>query len=413
MKKIILLLFLLITIPCHARDLPCNRASCIRTDTTNFDGNLSNTDTRVQTALETLDDMSASGDITKVGDCESADCFDGTDGNTITGQPGAALNFVTAGVDEITFTPSSLMMTISSFGSTLLGNLDIDTTSEPGVSISMTSITGTDNQAIDIVGGEALGAEEHWTGIRIKPDDLDPGGVDTRIRGIAINMSDIDTTNTPESLDGLRIFMPVDEHALHIVEGTLRHDYTAGSEGIAHYTLYDAIIDVNGLAATSEIHALDIAVGEGTPAGDVVALGTHTHVAPVHQHVGTFSSPDQEGADSFAGVYDDSETDYIDGIDGIEIFVETVKEYRLLLVLRGEGLSDNIIDTDPQKIGIKPLQPISLSPDAEKTINLINQFLNKAEEIFLNWHAGCFSFMTEPVRWPAPRSAGGGTGNAT
>ena len=70
----------------------------------------------------------------------------------------------------------------------------------------------------------------------------------------------------------------------------------------------------------------------------------------------------------------------------VEIFVETVKEYRLLLVLRGEGLSDNIIDTDPQKIGIKPLQPISLSPDAEKTINLINQFLNKAEEILSDHH---------------------------
>ncbi len=70
----------------------------------------------------------------------------------------------------------------------------------------------------------------------------------------------------------------------------------------------------------------------------------------------------------------------------VEIFVETVKEYRLLLILRGEGLSDHIIDTDPQRIGKKPLVPISLSPDAEKTVSLINQFLNKAEEILSDHH---------------------------
>ena len=42
-------------------------------------------------------------------------------------------------------------------------------------------------------------------------------------------------------------------------------------------------------------------------------------------------------------------------IPGVEVFVETVKEHRLLLVLRGQGLSGKIIDTDPQEIGKKPL----------------------------------------------------------
>ncbi|MBW1941123.1 MAG: hypothetical protein JRI28_07145, partial [Deltaproteobacteria bacterium] len=86
--------------------------------------------------------------------------------------------------------------------------LTVTNTSEPALSISMTSITGTDNQAIDIVGGEALGAEEHWTGIRIKPSDLDPTAADTRIRGIASNLSEVDVSHIPESMDALRLVMP-------------------------------------------------------------------------------------------------------------------------------------------------------------------------------------------------------------
>jgi 2,3-bisphosphoglycerate-independent phosphoglycerate mutase len=35
-------------------------------------------------------------------------------------------------------------------------------------------------------------------------------------------------------------------------------------------------------------------------------------------------------------------------LPGVDVFVETVKEHRFLLVLRGEGLSGNLIDTDPQ-----------------------------------------------------------------
>jgi len=63
-KKLVstLLFILMFSSIVYARDIPCSRAKCIRTDTSNFDNILSNTDTRVQTALDTLDDMDA-GDI--------------------------------------------------------------------------------------------------------------------------------------------------------------------------------------------------------------------------------------------------------------------------------------------------------------------------------------------------------------
>ncbi len=38
----------------------------------------------------------------------------------------------------------------------------------------------------------------------------------------------------------------------------------------------------------------------------------------------------------------------------VEVFVESVKEYRFALVLRGEGLSGELTDTDPQQTGVPP-----------------------------------------------------------
>jgi 2,3-bisphosphoglycerate-independent phosphoglycerate mutase len=42
---------------------------------------------------------------------------------------------------------------------------------------------------------------------------------------------------------------------------------------------------------------------------------------------------------------------------GIEVFFETESEHRAVLVLRGDGLDDNVGDTDPQVVGVPPLAP--------------------------------------------------------
>ena len=70
----------------------------------------------------------------------------------------------------------------------------------------------------------------------------------------------------------------------------------------------------------------------------------------------------------------------------VDVFIETVKEHRLLLVLRGEELSGDIIDTDPQAIGKKPLQPKSLKSEAEKTVDLVEQFLDQVHKILADHH---------------------------
>jgi 2,3-bisphosphoglycerate-independent phosphoglycerate mutase len=68
-------------------------------------------------------------------------------------------------------------------------------------------------------------------------------------------------------------------------------------------------------------------------------------------------------------------------LPGVQIFVEPVKEYRLVLVLRGEGLSGDIYDTDPQQTGVAPLPAVAHSPAAERTAELANQWIAEAADI--------------------------------
>jgi 2,3-bisphosphoglycerate-independent phosphoglycerate mutase len=68
-------------------------------------------------------------------------------------------------------------------------------------------------------------------------------------------------------------------------------------------------------------------------------------------------------------------------LPGVQTFVEPVKDYRFALVLRGEGLSGEIHDTDPQKTGAAPLPAVAYSPAAERTAQLANQWIAEAARI--------------------------------
>ena len=68
-------------------------------------------------------------------------------------------------------------------------------------------------------------------------------------------------------------------------------------------------------------------------------------------------------------------------LEGVELFVEPVKEYRFLLVLRGNGLSGDVDETDPLEVGEMPLDPQPLSAKAEGTAQLVQQFVDQAGQI--------------------------------
>jgi 2,3-bisphosphoglycerate-independent phosphoglycerate mutase len=65
----------------------------------------------------------------------------------------------------------------------------------------------------------------------------------------------------------------------------------------------------------------------------------------------------------------------------VKTFVEPVKEYRFVLVLRGEELAGHIHDTDPQQTGVAPFQAIAYDSSAERTAKLVNQWISEAGQL--------------------------------
>jgi 2,3-bisphosphoglycerate-independent phosphoglycerate mutase len=90
-------------------------------------------------------------------------------------------------------------------------------------------------------------------------------------------------------------------------------------------------------------------------------------------------------------------------IPGIEVFIETVKEHRFLLVLRGDNLCGNIHDTDPQELGVIPLHPKAIKPDSENTISIVSQFIDQAHNILKDHHPANMVLLrgfSQMPKWP-------------
>ncbi len=68
-------------------------------------------------------------------------------------------------------------------------------------------------------------------------------------------------------------------------------------------------------------------------------------------------------------------------IEGVEIILRPGMEHRFVLILRGEGLGEEVKDTDPQKEGLPPYEPQALKKEAEKTARVLKIFLEKAHQI--------------------------------
>jgi 2,3-bisphosphoglycerate-independent phosphoglycerate mutase len=68
-------------------------------------------------------------------------------------------------------------------------------------------------------------------------------------------------------------------------------------------------------------------------------------------------------------------------VGGAEIVIEPVKEHRFVLVLRGDGLSGSVSETDPQALGVPPLPARALEPAAERTAAAVNQFIERARQL--------------------------------
>jgi 2,3-bisphosphoglycerate-independent phosphoglycerate mutase len=68
-------------------------------------------------------------------------------------------------------------------------------------------------------------------------------------------------------------------------------------------------------------------------------------------------------------------------VPGVEVFVKPVKEHRFVVVFRGPGLDGRVADTDPQAVGVAPLDPQPLDPAARKTAEVAAEFVTRARAI--------------------------------
>jgi len=73
-------------------------------------------------------------------------------------------------------------------------------------------------------------------------------------------------------------------------------------------------------------------------------------------------------------------------IEGVKILVRPVREHRFIVVFRGDGLTANISDSDPQQTGVAPMIITAQSPEASRMAGIANQFIAQAKTILAEHH---------------------------
>lgn len=68
-------------------------------------------------------------------------------------------------------------------------------------------------------------------------------------------------------------------------------------------------------------------------------------------------------------------------IPGVEVFVRPVKEHRFVVVFRACGLGGHVADTDPQKTGVAPLDPVPGDEPSKRTAEVAKEFFTQARKL--------------------------------
>jgi len=140
---------------------------------------------------------------------------------------------------------------------------------------------------------------------------------------------------------------------------------------------------------------------------EALGIGTYVNYGDVAVR-GNFCTIDAEGkiSDRRAGRIPSEEAKLLVEklkairLPGVEIELRHVKEYRFALVMRGAGLSPDLDETDPQRTGVAPLPVVARTPEAQKTADLFNQWIDEAKKILKDEpKANCATlrgFATDP-----------------
>ena len=87
-------------------------------------------------------------------------------------------------------------------------------------------------------------------------------------------------------------------------------------------------------------------------------------------------------------------------LPGVEIFIETVREHRFVLVLRDHGLAEGLTETDPQELDVHPLTVQATRPEAERSARLLNDFVIQARQALADEHPANMVLLRGPSTLP-------------
>jgi 2,3-bisphosphoglycerate-independent phosphoglycerate mutase len=73
-------------------------------------------------------------------------------------------------------------------------------------------------------------------------------------------------------------------------------------------------------------------------------------------------------------------------VDGVRISIHPGKEHRFVILFQGQGLKDDLTDADPQKDGVKAKGTEGLSPEAQRTAEIVNGYIRRATEVLKPFH---------------------------
>lgn len=73
-------------------------------------------------------------------------------------------------------------------------------------------------------------------------------------------------------------------------------------------------------------------------------------------------------------------------IDDMQLSVSPVSGHRFVLIFRGDNLSAELSNSDPQQIGMMPHEVLALSPQASKTAAIANEWLTKVKVTLADSH---------------------------
>ncbi|HEX8201120.1 MAG TPA: 2,3-bisphosphoglycerate-independent phosphoglycerate mutase [Isosphaeraceae bacterium] len=87
-------------------------------------------------------------------------------------------------------------------------------------------------------------------------------------------------------------------------------------------------------------------------------------------------------------------------IEEVETLIEPVREYRLVIRFRGEGLGDDVADTDPLSTGLLTLEPQAGTAGSAKTARIAAEFLRQARQILQDEQPANFLMMRGFAKFP-------------